>query len=61
MLAKAVDAVVNFQKQIPDVYKEQIVTGINAGFKEIQKEKTDNGLKEQADYLGSKLPKEKGF
>ena len=61
LFKKAVDAVMNFQKQIPEAYKEQIVTAINAGFREIQKEKADNGLKEQADYLETRLPKEKGF
>ncbi len=58
---KAVDAVFTFQEQIPEAFKEQIVTALAAGFREIQKEKAENGLKDQADYIDSKLPKDKGF
>ena len=61
LFKKAVDAVFNFEKQIPEAFREQIVTALHAGFKEIQKQKADNGLKDQADYIESKLPKEKGF
>jgi len=58
---KAVDAVFNFQNQIPEAFKEQIVTAFTQAFRELQKEKESAGLKEQADYINSKLPKEKGF
>ena len=61
LFKKAVDAIFNFEKQIPEAFKEQVVTALHEGFKEIQKEKAENGLKDQADYIASKLPKEKGF
>jgi aminopeptidase N len=61
LFKKAVDVVFNFEKEIPDAFKDQVVTALHEGFKEIQKEKADNGLKDQADYIASKLPKEKGF
>ena len=59
---KAVDAVFTFQGQIPEAFREQIVTAFTAAFKELQQEKLNNGLKDQADYIETKLPKaDKGF
>ena len=58
---KAVDAVFTFQTQVPEAFREQIVTAFAAAFRELQKEKAANGLKDQADYIDTKLPKDKGF
>jgi hypothetical protein len=53
-----VDAIIAFESQIPDAYKEQIVPALNNALRELQKDKTENGLNEQAEYIESKLPKE---
>ena len=58
---KSVDAIITLQGQIPEQFREQINPALNAALREIQKEKLANGLKEQAAYIESKLPKEKGF
>ena len=55
---KATDAILALQNQVPQEFKAQIETALTAAFREIQKEKAANGLKDQADYLESKLPKE---
>lgn len=58
---KGVDAVLTLMTQIPDAYKEQVNPQLTTALKELQTQKTNSGLKEQADYIGSKLSKEKGF
>ena len=54
---KAVDAIINFQDQVPAQYKEQIVPALNEALKEIQGVKLENNQKEFADYIGTKLKK----
>ena len=63
VLKKAVDAVMKLQTQIPEAFRDQVNSQLNAGLKEIAGEKAKSGLKDQADYIESKLPKEdkKGF
>jgi aminopeptidase N len=58
---KGVDALIAFQGQLPDALREQVVPALNNALREMQKEKASNGQKEMADYIDTKLPKEKGF
>ncbi|HEU4471649.1 MAG TPA: M1 family metallopeptidase [Flavisolibacter sp.] len=55
---KGVDAIFNFQNQIPEAFREQVAGALAVAFREMQKEKLLAGQKEQADYLETKLPKE---
>lgn len=63
VLKKAVDAIMKLQTQIPEAFRDQVNTQLNAGLKEIAGEKAKTGLKDQAEYIESKLPKDekKGF
>ncbi|MGZ8537894.1 MAG: M1 family metallopeptidase, partial [Flavisolibacter sp.] len=63
VLKKAVDAIMKLQTQIPEAFRDQVNTQLNAGLKEIAGEKAKSGLKDQSDYIESKLPKDekKGF
>ena len=54
---KAVDAIVNFQDQVPAAYKEQIVPALTEALKEIQGVKMENGQKDFSDYIGTKIKK----
>ena len=54
---KAVDAIVNFQDQVPAAYKEQIVPALTEALKEVQGVKTENGQQEFANYIGTKIKK----
>jgi aminopeptidase N len=58
---KAVDALLKLQTQVPEAYREQVNPALNEALREMQKQKNTDGLKEQADYIESKLSKEKGF
>lgn len=59
ILKRGVDDILQLEKDIPEAFRKQATTQLNAGLKEMQKRKAANGLKEQADYIESKLPKEK--
>jgi aminopeptidase N len=60
-LKRGVDAIIAFESQLPESLRDQVVPALNNALKEIQKEKAANGQKDQADYIESKLSKEKGF
>jgi aminopeptidase N len=55
---KGVDAIINFETQIPESFRGQVVPALNAALREVQKDKLANGVKDQADYIDTKLPKE---
>lgn len=57
LFKKGVDAIVSFQAQVPDAYKEQIVPALNEALKQMQQAKTEEGQKDFADYIGTKLKK----
>jgi aminopeptidase N len=61
LFKRGVDDILQIEKDIPEAFREQATTELNRGLREIQKEKISKGMKEQADYIDSKLPKEKGF
>lgn len=61
-LKSGIDAILSFEAQIPEAYRGQIIPQLTTALREIQTEKMANGLSGQADYIDSKLPKEKkGF
>jgi len=60
-LKRGVDALMVFEGQLPEALRDQVIPALNNGLRELQKEKAANGLKDQADYIDSKLPKDKGF
>jgi hypothetical protein len=63
ILKRGVDAIMKLEQEIPEAFREQVNPQLNAALREIQKHKAANGLKDQADYIESKVPKEdkKGF
>jgi aminopeptidase N len=58
LFKRGVDDVIALEAQIPEAFREQAITQLNAAFRELQKDKLSNGLKDQSDYLLSKLPKD---
>ena len=58
---RGVDDIMQLQKDIPEAFRDQATEQLNNALREIQKDKAAAGLKEQADYVESKLPKPKGF
>ncbi|MEI9808008.1 MAG: M1 family metallopeptidase [Bacteroidota bacterium] len=61
---KGVDAIVKFRDAVPEAFKGQTDTLINGTLlKDLVTKKNEGGLKEQAEYIKSKLPEEdkKGF
>jgi aminopeptidase N len=61
LFKRGVDDILQLEKDIPEQFREQATAELNKGLREIQKGKIADGKKEQADYIDSKLPKEKGF
>jgi aminopeptidase N len=62
LFKRSVDDILQLEKDVPEAIRAEAVSQLNAGLREIQKKKTEEGLKDQADYIESKLPKdEKGF
>lgn len=57
---RGVNAVLAFQNDIPEAYRGQIANFIETLLKNVQKSKSANGQKTQADYIDSQLSK-KGF
>jgi len=53
---RAVDAILQLEKDIPEAFREQATEQLNNALRQIQKEKAAAGLKEQADYIETKLP-----
>jgi aminopeptidase N len=64
LVKRGVDAIVNFRDAIPEAFRGQTLPFINGTvLTDLVKKKTEAGLKDQADYIKSKLPEEdkKGF
>jgi hypothetical protein len=61
LFKRGVDDILQLEKDIPEQFREQATTELNKALREIQKGKIADGKKDQADYIDSKLPKEKGF
>jgi aminopeptidase N len=63
LLKRAVDDVIQLEKDIPEAFRAEATNQLNAGLREIQAKKAADGMKDQADYIESKLPKDdkKGF
>jgi len=59
-LKKGVDQIVQFREAIPNAYRNQTDTFINNFLlKGLATKKEAAGLKEQADYINSKIPAKK--
>lgn len=64
IVKRGIDAIVKFRDEVPEAFKGQTDAYINGTLlKNLVTKKTEAGLKEQADYIKSKLPEEdkKGF
>jgi aminopeptidase N len=61
LFKRFVDDLMNLEKEIPEAFRVQATDQLNAALREMQKQKAGAGLKEQVDYLESKLPKPKDF
>jgi aminopeptidase N len=61
LFQRAVNDILSLETDIPEGYREQISEQLNNALRQLQKEKAAAGLKEQADYIDSKLPKPKNF
>lgn len=55
---RGVDDILGVETILPEAVRGQVMPQIYTGLRQIQKEKTDNGLTDQVNYLNSKLPKE---
>lgn len=60
LFKRAVDDILQLEKDIPEAFREQATEQLNAALRQLQQEKANSGLKEQADYIETKLPKPKG-
>ena len=63
LLKRGVDAIMKLEQDIPEAFRDQVNPQLNGALREMAKAKAANGLKDQSDYIESKLPKEekKGF
>jgi aminopeptidase N len=55
---RGIDDILALGAAIPEQFREQAMGQIYAGLREIQKEKTANGLNDQAAYIDTKIPKD---
>jgi len=55
---RSIDNILALGAAIPEQFREQAMGQIYAGLREIQKEKVESGLTEQANYIDSKIPKD---
>lgn len=60
LFKRGVDDILNLEKDIPEAFRQQATEQLNNALRQLQNEKAAGGLKEQADYIESKLPKPKG-
>ncbi|MGZ3923066.1 MAG: M1 family aminopeptidase [Flavisolibacter sp.] len=60
LFMRGVNDILQLEKDIPEAFRDQATSQLNNALREIQKDKAEAGLKEQADYIESKLPKPKG-
>jgi aminopeptidase N len=61
LFKRAVDDILKLENDLPEAFRAQATEQLNNALRQLQKEKADAGLKEQADYIDSKLPKPKDF
>lgn len=61
LFKRGVDDILKLEADLPEAFRDQATEQLNAVLRQIQKDKSEAGLKEQADYIESKLPKPKGF
>jgi aminopeptidase N len=61
LFKRAVDDIFKLENDLPEAFRAQATEQLNNALRQLQKQKADAGLKEQADYLESKLPKPKDF
>jgi aminopeptidase N len=59
-LKRGVDAIIKFNGEVPEQFRDQVTPFIEGLLKGVQKAKSDAGQKEMADYIDSRLSK-KGF
>ena len=59
LFIRGVNDILQLEKDIPEAFREQATSQLNNALREIQKDKAEAGLKDQADYIDSKLPKAK--
>jgi aminopeptidase N len=59
LFIRAVNDILQLEKDIPEAFRGQATDQLNNALREIQKDKAEAGLKEQADYIDSKVPKPK--
>jgi len=57
LFKRGVDDILQLEKDIPEAFREQATEQLNNALRQLQKEKSDAGLSEQANYIDSKLPK----
>jgi hypothetical protein len=60
LFKRAVDDILQLEKDLPETFRGQATEQLNNALRQVQKEKAEAGLKEQADYIENKLPKPKG-
>ena len=61
LFKRGVDDILALGAAIPENFREQAMGQIYTALREIRKDKVENGLTEQVNYLDSKLPKDKGL
>jgi hypothetical protein len=61
LFKRAVDDILKLENDLPEAFRAQATEQLNNALRQLQKEKTDAGLSEQANYIDSKLPKPKDF
>ena len=57
----ATSGLINTRPRTALLHSDQATEQLNNALRQLQKEKAANGMKEQADYIESKVPKPKGF
>jgi aminopeptidase N len=60
---RGADDIASFRDAVPEAFRDQVAAFMNPMLKNLAKKKDDAGLKEQADYIRTKLPadEKKGF
>ena len=58
LFKRGIDNILALGAAIPEQFRDQAMGQIYGGLREIQKEKTANGLADQAAYIDSKIPKD---
>jgi aminopeptidase N len=61
LFKRAVDDILKLENDLPEAFRAQATEQLNNALRQLQKEKADAGLNEQANYIDSKLPKPKDF